>query len=73
MKNTGIVIASLIGGMVVGSALAMLLTPQSGPELRQQIKDFIDKQSDKVQEKLDKVHDKMQSEIEKVACKCDNQ
>lgn len=72
MKNTGIVIASLIGGMVVGSAIALLLTPQSGPELRQQIKDFIDKQSDKVHEKLDKVHEKVQSEIEKVACKCDN-
>ncbi|HBX90073.1 YtxH domain-containing protein [Alistipes sp.] len=72
MKNTGIVIASLIGGMVVGSALAMLLTPQSGPELRKQIKDFIDKQSEKVHEKLDKVHEKVQSEIGKVASKYDN-
>ncbi len=73
MKNTGIVVASLVGGMIVGSALTMLLTPQSGPELRQQIKDFIDKQSDKVHDKLDKVHEKVQSEIEKVACKCDKQ
>ena len=38
MKNTGIVIASLVGGMIIGSALTMLFTPQSGAELRKQIK-----------------------------------
>ena len=37
MKNTGIVIASLVGGMIIGSALTMLFTPQSGAELRKQI------------------------------------
>ena len=42
MKNTGIVIASLVGGMILGSALTMLLTPQSGPELRRQIKDYLE-------------------------------
>ena len=42
MKNTGIVIASLVGGMILGSALTMLLTPQSGPELRRQIKGYLD-------------------------------
>ena len=41
MKHTGICIASLVGGMVLGSALAMLFTPQSGPELRQSIRDLI--------------------------------
>lgn len=41
MKNTGIVIASLVGGMIIGSALTMLFTPQSGAELRKQIKDLI--------------------------------
>ena len=42
MKNTGIAIVSLVGGMIIGSALTMLFTPQSGPELRQKIKDSID-------------------------------
>ena len=32
MKNTGIAIVSLVGGMIIGSALTMLFTPQSGPE-----------------------------------------
>lgn len=71
MKNTGIVIASILGGMFVGSALAMLLTPQSGPELRRHIKDFIDDEVDRVKEHADKVHDKIKAEIEEARCKCD--
>ena len=51
MKNTGIVIASLVGGMIIGSALTMLFTPQSGAELRKQIKDLIGDEVDKVREK----------------------
>lgn len=60
MKHTGICIASLLGGMVLGSALAMLFTPQSGPELRQSIRDLVDKEIDKVK-----------SEVDKVRCRCD--
>ena len=55
MKNTGIAIVSLVGGMIIGSALTMLFTPQSGPELRQKIKDSIDDEIDKVKDKLGKV------------------
>ena len=29
MKNTGIAIVSLVGGMIIGSALTMLFTPLS--------------------------------------------
>ena len=58
MKNTGIAIVSLVGGMIIGSALTMLFTPQSGPELRQKIK---------VKDKLGKV----EREIEEARCKCD--
>lgn len=50
MKNTGIVIASLIGGMVVGSALALLFAPQSGTETRKQIKDLVDDGIDKAKQ-----------------------
>ena len=37
----------MLGGMVIGATLAMLLTPQSGPELRRQIKDFANDELDK--------------------------
>ena len=78
MKNTGIAIVSLVGGMIIGSALTMLFTPQSGPvfrtqpafsgpELRQKIKDSIDDEIDKVKDKLGKV----EKEIEEARCKCD--
>ena len=67
MKNTGIAIVSLVGGMIIGSALTMLFTPQSGPELRQTIKDSIDDEIDKVKDKLGKV----EREIEEARCKCD--
>ena len=63
MKNTGIAIVSLVGGMIIGSALTMLFTPQSGPELRQKIKDSIDKVKDKL--------GKVEREIEEARCKCD--
>lgn len=53
MKNTGIIIASLMGGMIVGSALTMLFTPQSGPELRGKLKDLIDEEMEKVRCKCD--------------------
>ena len=67
MKNTGIAIVSLVGGMIIGSARTMLCTPQSGPELRQKIKDSIDDEIDKVKDKLGKV----EREIEEARCKCD--
>ena len=57
----------LVGGMIIGSALTMLFTPQSGPELRQKIKDSIDDEIDKVKDKLGKV----EREIEEARCKCD--
>lgn len=66
-ENTGIVIASLVGGMIIGSALTMLFTPQSGAELRKQIKDLIGDEVDKVREKVDEVRGK----VEEARCKCE--
>lgn len=60
MKNTSTCIASMIGGMVVGSALAMLFTPQSGPELRRTIREVVDREIDKVK-----------SEVDRVRCNCE--
>ena len=67
MKNTGIVIVSLVGGLMNGSALTMLFTPQSGAELRKQIKDLIGDEVDKVREKVDEVRGK----VEEARCKCE--
>lgn len=68
MKNTGIAIVSLIGGMIVGSALTMLFTPQSGPELRRHLKDLIDDEIDMMKSKVDEVHEK----LDEVRCKCED-
>ncbi len=53
MKNTGIAIVSLVGGLVIGSALTMLFAPQSGSETRKQLKDFIEDELNKVRCKCD--------------------
>lgn len=41
--------------MLVGAAVSMLLTPQSGPELRKAIKNFVDKEVDKARTKYNEV------------------
>ncbi|MBD5068555.1 MAG: YtxH domain-containing protein [Alistipes sp.] len=69
MKNTGIIITSLLGGLIVGSALTMLFTPQSGLETRKQIKDFLNDEIDKMKDKVEKVHE----QIEEARCKCEHQ
>lgn len=56
MKQTTICVASLLGGMIIGSALAMLLTPQSGPELRNHLRESFDREIDKVKGEIEKAH-----------------
>ena len=68
MKNTGIAIVSLVGGMIIGSALTMLFTPQSGPELRRKIKESLGDEIDRMKEKLNEVEE----QIEQARCKCDD-
>ncbi|HJA96283.1 MAG TPA: YtxH domain-containing protein [Candidatus Alistipes faecavium] len=67
MKNSGIVIASLLGGMLIGSAITMLLTPQSGPELRRKIKDLVNDELDRVQDKIGEVEER----IDEIRCQCE--
>lgn len=55
MKQTTICVASLLGGLILGSALAMLLTPQSGPELRHNLRHAFDQEVDKLKQELEKV------------------
>ena len=68
MKNTGIAIVSLVGGLIIGSALTMLFTPQSGPELRRTIKESLGDEIDRMKEKLNDVEE----QIEQARCKCDD-
>lgn len=73
MRHTTICVASLLGGMIIGSALAMLLTPQSGPALRHKIKDLVEEEVDMLKSKAEQLQSKLQSEIEEARCKCNDQ
>lgn len=68
MKNTSIACVSLLGGMLVGSILTMLFTPYSGPELRKQIKDYIDGEKEKAEKKLADLEER----ISETACHCND-
>ncbi len=41
MKNYGLCLFSLLGGAVVGAAVAMLVTPKSGSAMRESIREFV--------------------------------
>lgn len=53
MKNSCFCLMSAIGGALVGAALAMLVTPQSGKELRSKIRHAFDETAEKVREDLE--------------------
>lgn len=55
MKNTCYCFATLLGGMVIGSAIALLMTPKTGPEMRAAIKNLVEKEIDKVRCKCDEM------------------
>lgn len=71
MKHTGICMISLLGGMVVGSALAMLLTPQSGPELRGKIKDWVEEEVEKAKTKAEKMQETLKQRLDEAHCGCE--
>lgn len=52
MKNTSICIISALGGAMLGAAVAMLLTPQSGKELRGKIHDAFDATAKRIHDDL---------------------
>ncbi len=54
MKNTSSCIISALGGALVGAAIAMLFTPQSGKELRNKIRNMAD-------DKMSKLHKEFKS------------
>ena len=42
MKQTSMCLLSALGGALVGAMVAMLVTPQSGKELRHKIREMVD-------------------------------
>ena len=48
MKHSVCTLVSFLGGMLVGSVVTMLVTPQSGPELRNMIRDYVDHEAEKI-------------------------
>ncbi len=57
--------------MALGSVVALLMTPQSGPELRHKIKDFVDDEMEKIKQKAEEAQQKLKAEIEAARCKCE--
>ena len=47
MKNTTLCFVSVLGGMVLGSALALAFTPKTGEEMRRLVRDFINDEVEK--------------------------
>ena len=49
----------MFGGMLLGSVVTMLVTPQSGPELRNKIRDYMDNEIEKARSRCDEAVDKL--------------
>ena len=47
MKSSMWCFASLLGGMVLGSAIALAVAPKSGEEMRRLVRDFINDEVEK--------------------------
>ena len=47
MKNTTLCIFSVLGGMVLGSAVALALAPKTGADMRSFVRDFLNEEIDK--------------------------
>jgi gas vesicle protein len=48
MKQTTMTILSMLGGMVIGSALALAFTPKPGAEMRSLVRDLIEEEVEKM-------------------------
>lgn len=52
MKNSTLCLLSALGGAIVGATVAVLVTPQSGKELRVKIHNAIDERAARIREEL---------------------
>lgn len=46
MKHTGLCLVSLLGGALIGATVAMLVTPKTGHQMRDSLRDFLDEHLD---------------------------
>lgn len=60
MKATSC-IATFIGGVIVGAAATMLLTPRTGEEMRESIRDMAKKGVEKARDKYQEVSGKIEA------------
>lgn len=61
MRHTCYCFASLVGGLVIGSALAALLTPKTGPEMREAVKRLVNREIEKVRCKCEEMKDEFKN------------
>lgn len=54
MKQTGLCIVSLLGGALMGAAVAMLVTPKTGRQMRDYLRDLV---ADEMENLRCKCHD----------------
>ena len=47
MKNSMLCLASMLGGLVLGSAIALAVAPKTGEEMRKTVRDFINEEVEK--------------------------
>lgn len=59
MKQTGLCIVSLLGGALMGAAVAMLVTPKTGRQMRDYLRDLI---ADEMESLRCKCHDTAHAE-----------
>lgn len=48
MKQSGLCIVTLLGGALMGAAITMLVTPKTGRQMRDSIRDFITDEMEKM-------------------------
>jgi hypothetical protein len=48
MKNSGLCIFTLLGGALMGAAITMLVTPKTGRQMRDTIRDFVNDELEKM-------------------------
>ncbi len=53
MKNTSTTVCSLLGGIVIGSAITCFYKSHKGEKMRQCIKDFVDEHMEEIKSKYE--------------------
>lgn len=63
MKESGLCIISFIGGILVGSAVTMFVTPKSGKEMRGSIRDLVNGELEKIRCRCNDIEQEMEESV----------